>query len=42
MTDQPRGYFVISARDADEARRIAATCPHLRHGGRIVLRRVVS
>jgi hypothetical protein len=36
------GYFVIGARDLAEARRIAATCPHLRHGGRIVLRRVAS
>jgi hypothetical protein len=39
---QPRGYFVIGARDASDARAIAATCPHLRHGGRIVVRRIVS
>jgi hypothetical protein len=39
---QPRGYFVIGARDAADARAIAATCPHLRHGGRIVVRRIVS
>jgi hypothetical protein len=36
------GYFVIDAHDIADARRIAATCPHLRYGGRIVLRRVVS
>ena len=39
---QPRGYFVIGARDVADARAIAATCPHLRHGGRIVVRRIVS
>jgi hypothetical protein len=40
--DEPRGYFVVSAPDVDAARRIAATCPHLRYGGRIVVRRIVS
>ena len=39
---EPRGYFVISARDADSAKQIAATCPHLRHGGGIVIRRIVE
>jgi hypothetical protein len=39
---QPRGFFIINARDLDEARRIAETCPHLRYGGQIVLRRTVS
>jgi hypothetical protein len=39
---QPRGYFVIGARDAADATAIAATCPHLRHGGRVVVRRIVS
>jgi hypothetical protein len=39
---QPRGYFVIGARDAADAKAIAATCPHLRHGGRIVVRRIMS
>jgi hypothetical protein len=42
MPAQPRGFFVVRARDFAEARRIAETCPHLRHGGRIVLRRVAS
>jgi len=36
------GYFVIAARDLDEAVRIARDCPHLRHGGRISLRPLVS
>lgn len=32
------GYFVISAADRAEALAIAGTNPHLRHGGRIVVR----
>jgi hypothetical protein len=39
---QPRGLFVVRARDLAEAQRIAGTCPHLRYGGQIVLRRAVS
>jgi hypothetical protein len=38
----PRGYFVVDASTLDEARRIASTCPHLQHGGRIVIRAIVS
>jgi hypothetical protein len=38
----PRGFFVVSAPDLDAAQRIAATCPHLRYGGRIVVKRIVS
>jgi hypothetical protein len=38
----PRGFFVVSAPDLDAAERIASTCPHLRYGGRIVIKRVVS
>ena len=38
----PRGFFVIRADDLADAQRIASTCPHLRHGGRIVIKRVVS
>lgn len=34
------GYFVIRAEDENEAARIAATCPHLKYGGRISLRRI--
>ena len=38
----PRGFFVIQADDLAAAQRIASTCPHLRYGGRIVIKRVVS
>ena len=38
----PRGYFLVSAPDIDSAQRIAATCPHLRYGGRIVVKKIVS
>jgi hypothetical protein len=34
----PRGYFVIRARDLDQALAIAKDCPHVKHGGRISLR----
>lgn len=34
------GYFVIRAKDEADAARIAATCPHLKYGGRISLRRI--
>ena len=34
------GYFMIRARDLDEAKRIAATCPHIRHGGTIEVREI--
>ncbi len=34
----PQGYFVIRARDVDQALAIAKDCPHVRHGGRISLR----
>ena len=33
-----RGYFVIVARNNREALEIARSCPHLRHGGWIVVR----
>lgn len=36
--DSIGGYFVVRARDFDEAERIARSCPHLKHGGTIVLR----
>jgi hypothetical protein len=35
------GYFVIAAADRAEALAIAGTNPHLRHGGRIVVRPIV-
>jgi hypothetical protein len=34
------GYFVIRAADYEEALRLARTCPHLRHGGRIEVRAI--
>jgi hypothetical protein len=38
----PRGYFIVSVADIDSALRVASTCPHLRHGGRISIRRIVG
>jgi len=35
---EPRGFFVVVAPDAAGAAAIAADCPHLRHGGRVVVR----
>jgi hypothetical protein len=34
------GYFTISAKDYDEACRVAESCPHLGYGGRIEVRQV--
>ncbi len=34
------GYFMISAKDYEEACGIAESCPHLKFGGRIELRRI--
>ena len=36
------GYFLVAAADADAAVAIARTTPHLRHGGTVVIRRVVE
>ena len=36
-----RGFFIVDAASDEEARRIAATHPHLRHGGTVVVRRIV-
>jgi hypothetical protein len=38
--DSMRGFFLIAAKDDAEALEIARGCPHLRYGGRIVLRKV--
>ena len=38
LNDRVDGFFVIRAKDQAEAERVAATCPHLRHGGRIEVR----
>ena len=35
------GFFIIRAADEAEATAVARTCPHLRHGGRIAVRRVL-
>lgn len=32
------GYFVIAAATLDQARTYAAACPHLKYGGRVVIR----
>lgn len=37
---QTGGYFLLTARDDAEAVAIARTHPHLKHGGRMVLRRI--
>jgi hypothetical protein len=34
------GFFVFQAANDERARAIARSCPHLRHGGRIELRRI--
>jgi hypothetical protein len=34
------GFWVISAKDYDEACRVAETSPHLGHGGRIEVREI--
>jgi hypothetical protein len=37
----PRGFFIVDVPDLASAERIASSCPHLRHGGRIVIKRIV-
>ncbi len=34
------GYFLISANSAQAAAKLARTCPHLRHGGTVVVREI--
>ena len=34
------GFFLIRAGSADEAKEIAAACPHVRRGGRVELRAI--
>jgi hypothetical protein len=36
------GYFLIRAGDDATAVRVARACPHLRHGGSVVLRKIVN
>jgi hypothetical protein len=39
-TSRIGGFFLIRARDFAEASRIAAECPHIKHGGRVELRAI--
>src|SRR4029078_13733523 len=41
-TLQPRGFFIVEAPDLPSAERLASTCPPLRHGVRIVIRRIAG
>jgi hypothetical protein len=36
----PQGYFLVRARDDEEAEAIARACPHLRHGGRVAVQAI--
>jgi hypothetical protein len=38
--DRIDGFFVIRAKDLAEAQQLAATCPHIKHGGRIEVREI--
>ena len=38
--DPMTGYFLIAANDDDQAEEIARRCPHLRHGGKVMIRRL--
>ncbi len=40
--EEIRGYFVISAASLDDALAVARACPHLRHGGKIVVRPIAA
>lgn len=42
VSDLPRGFFIVTAADLAAAERIASTCPHLRYGGRIVVKQIVG
>lgn len=39
LTD-PAGFFIIRAATPDEAAATASRCPHLRHGGTVVVRQI--
>jgi hypothetical protein len=41
-TPRLAGYFLLAAGDDAGAARIARACPHLKHGGAVVLRRIVQ
>lgn len=38
--DQVDGFFLIHAKDLSTAQQVAATCPHLKYGGRVELREI--
>ena len=40
--DPVAGYFVLGVKESREALAVAESCPHLRHGGRIEVRRIES
>jgi hypothetical protein len=40
--DPVSGYFVLGVTDVREAMAVAGSCPHLRHGGRVEVRRIES
>lgn len=40
-TDAPVGFFLVRAPSADAATRLARECPHLKYGGRIVVRAIL-
>lgn len=40
--DYPLGFFIISARDDRAAEAVAQTHPHLKHGGRVVVRPIAN
>lgn len=42
VADQPLGFFVISAQDDRAAQAVVQTHPHLKHGGRIVVRPIAG
>jgi hypothetical protein len=39
--DELAGYFLIAAQDDATAERVARACPHLMHGGAVILRRIM-
>ena len=40
LGDKVDGFFLIRAKDLTAAAQVAATCPHVKHGGRIELRSI--
>ena len=38
---EPQGFFVFTAASAEDARAVAASHPHVRRGGRVVLKRIL-